>query len=195
MKQYKMLAILGSPFAEGRTAQMLEVAVAAAKQKGWQVDIIKLYEKNIAYCKGCQACVKSGSCVQQDDLHAIAEQLKACDIAVLAAPTYWANVPAVVKNLFDRLFGVVMQETATFPKPLLRAEQKYLLLTACHTPAFFCTIFGQSSGAFHAMREFFKTAGMTSAGQIVWAGKKYGVAMPTSIRNRIVKTLKKSLDI
>lgn len=60
--------------------------------------------------------------------------LRECDTVILAAPVYWANVPAPVKNMFDRLLGVAMEETATFPKPRLSGK-KYMLLTACNTPS------------------------------------------------------------
>ena len=101
-------------------------------------------------------------CVRKDDVQEIAELLKICDIVILAAPTYWANVPAIVKNLFDRLLGVAMEETKTFPKARLSNKQRYILLTACNTPAPFSSLFGQSTGSIRCMKEFFKTAGRSS---------------------------------
>ena len=120
----RILAILGSPHKEGATGSMLNYAVQIAKQQGYKIDSIDLYEKNIAYCKGCRACIKNQRCVQKDDIQEITELLKTCDIVILAAPTYWANVPAVVKNMFDRLLGVVMEETKIFPKARLSGKQK-----------------------------------------------------------------------
>ncbi|MDE7423438.1 MAG: flavodoxin family protein [Lachnospiraceae bacterium] len=78
---------------------MLNYALEVAKQRGWQMDYIHLYEKNISYCKGCRACMKTKICVEKDDIQEIAGLLKECDVVILAAPVYWANVPAVVKNL------------------------------------------------------------------------------------------------
>ncbi len=88
-----------------------------------------------------------------------------------AVPVYWANVPASVKNLFDRLLGTAMEETDMFPKPGLRGKQ-YIVLTACNTSALFSWIFGQSRGAIRNMNEFFKTAGMKPAGKVVYANAK-----------------------
>lgn len=184
MKQ-KLLAILGSPHTHGATSAMLEYTVKLAREKGWDVTVIHLYDKKIAYCKGCRACIRTGLCVMPDDLQAIAEQLKSCDRVVLAAPTYWANVPAVVKNLFDRLLGTAMEETAAFPRPRLSDRQDYLLLTACNTPAPFSWICGQSRGALRAMNEFFKTSGMKRRGQIVFSGAKGTPQLPSRIRRKI----------
>ena len=47
-------------------------------------------------------------CIQKDDMQEIVLLLHESQIVLLAAPTYWANVPAPVKNLFDRLLGTAM---------------------------------------------------------------------------------------
>lgn len=184
----KLLAILGSPHNNGATATMLEFACKTAEKKGWKVDYINLYDKNLAYCNGCWACMKTKNCVQKDDIQKISDLIRACDMVVLAAPVYWANVPAPVKNLFDRLRGVAMEETSTFPKPRLSGKQRYLLLTACNTPAPFSAIFGQSTGAIRSMKEFFKTSGMRYAGKCVWTGQNKK-QMPRHIMKKIESCL------
>lgn len=181
----RMLAILGSPHSDGSTAAMLDCAVTAALGAGWQVDFVALYGKRISYCKGCRACFEAGTCVMKDDLQEIAECLKVCDMAVLAAPTYWANVPAAVKNLFDRLLGVAMEDTGRFPRPRLRPDQRYLLLTACNTPFPFSRLCGQSSGALRAMREFFKTSGMKRLGEVTFANAHGSNRLPERITRKI----------
>lgn len=123
--------------------------------------------------------------MQQDDIQEIAKLLRECDMVILAAPVYWANVPAVVKNVFDRLLGVAMEETKTFPKPRLSKKQRFLLLTACNTQAPFSGIFGQSTGAIRAMKEFFQTSGMKYIGKCVWTGKK---------KREIPKKIKKKIE-
>lgn len=182
----KLLAILGSPHKDGATATMLDYAMEIAGQQGWQIDYINLYEKDIAYCTGCRACMKTEMCVQKDDIQEIARLLKECDIIILAAPVYWANVPAIVKNMFDRLLGVAMEESATFPKARLSKSQKYILFTACNTPAPFAEIFGQSAGAIRSMKEFFKTSGMKYGGKCVWTGQSKD-ALPHQMKRRIEK--------
>ena len=111
-------------------------------------------------------------------------------MVVLAAPVYWANIPAVVKNIFDRLLGVAMEETKTFPKARLSKSQKYFLLTSCNTPAPFSYLCGQSTGTIRSMKEFFKTSGMKYAGKCVWAGQDKQ-AMPKSIKKKITRVLKR----
>ncbi len=188
----KVLAIKGSQHVNGATTRMLDLAVEEAKNKGVEVDYVDLQKMNIGFCLGCRKCLDTKKCVTNDDIHILAQKLKECDLVILAAPTYWANVPAMVKNMFDRLLGVVMEETIAFPKPLLSSKQKYILLTACQTQSPFDKIFGQSSHSIAAMKEFFKTAGMTYAGKCVWAGGKKDV-MPKKCRKKINKLINKCL--
>lgn len=186
----KVLAILGSPHTNGATKNMLDYAMRTMQQKGYTVDYIHLYEKNIAYCKGCRSCMESQNCVIQDDIQEIARLLKTCDIIILAAPVYWANVPAIVKNMFDRLLGTAMEETKTFPKPRLSKNQTYVLLTSCNTPAPFSAMFGQSTGAIRSMKEFFKSSGMKYGGSCVWTGRNK-ITIPERIKRKIERLLYK----
>ena len=108
MSKKRLLAILGSPHHNGATGSLLNYILKEAKKKGWDINKVNLYEKEIAYCRGCRRCLSTKECIQKDDIGEIAELLKECDLVILAAPTYLANVPAIVKNMFDRLLGVVM---------------------------------------------------------------------------------------
>ncbi len=184
MNQKHALAILGSPHSDGITAAMLDCSVQEAEKAGYAVTRINLYEKELAFCTGCRACLASGICVQKDGLQEIVSLLRESQVVLLAAPVYWANVPAPVKNLFDRLLGAAMEETETFPKPRL-SGRRYLLLTACNTPAPFSWIFGQSRGAIRNMDEFFKTAGMKSMGKIVCANTGKRKSVPDYILRKI----------
>lgn len=181
----KLLAILGSPHKDGSTAAMLNCALAAAKAGGWEITTVDLYQKQIAFCKGCRACIQTERCVIDDDIQEIAELLRHCDRVILAAPTYWANVPAVVKNMFDRLLGTVMEDTPTFPRPRLSPDQEYLLLTACNTPYPFSWLCGQSKGALHSMDEFFKTSGMKRIGTVTFSNAKGSAKLPRRVAERL----------
>ena len=117
MSEKSVLAILGGPHVNGITATMLDCAIQVAEKKGYTVTRINLYEKKISFCSGCNACMNTHICVKQDDIQEIARFMSECQLVLLAAPVYWANVPAAVKNMFDRLRGTAMEETSTFPKP------------------------------------------------------------------------------
>lgn len=189
MDKKNVLAILGSPHKNGMTAAMLNFAVWEAEQMGYMVNKINLYEKELSFCTGCRACMDTHICIQKDDIQEVVALLQKSQLVILAAPVYWANIPAPVKNLFDRLLGTAMEETDTFPKPRLRKKQ-YMLLTSCNTPAPFSWIFGQSRGAIRNMDEFFKTAGMKPIGKVVCANAKNKKELPKRITKKIARCLK-----
>lgn len=95
MSEKNALAILGSPRINGMTAAMMDQTVAAAGRAGYAVTTIHLYEKELSFCTGCRICMDTKICVQKDDIQEIAELLGKCRLVILAAPVYWANVPAV----------------------------------------------------------------------------------------------------
>lgn len=188
MCEKNVLAVLGSPHADGTTAAMLDLAVREAERAGHVVTKIDLYEKELFFCTGCRACLDTHICVQKDDIQEISALLQKCQLVILAAPVYWANVPAPVKNLFDRLLGMAMEGTDTFPKPRLRGK-RYMIITSCNTPAPFSWLSGQSRGAVRSMERFFKTAGMRPTGRVVCANARNKKGLPERTIKKIGRCL------
>ena len=67
MNTRNVLAVLGSPHANGMTAAMLNCAICKAEEIGYSVSKINLYEKNLSFCTGCRACMDKQICVQKDE--------------------------------------------------------------------------------------------------------------------------------
>lgn len=66
------------------------------------VDVVCLGDLNIGYCKGCKICYDTCECVQKDDMQSIIDLIDTSDIIVIAAPSYWADVPGQFKVFIDR---------------------------------------------------------------------------------------------
>ncbi|MCL6458109.1 MAG: flavodoxin family protein [Gorillibacterium sp.] len=182
-----VIGILGSSKKDGKVALMLKEYLSAAEKAGHQVKQVNLYDKNIQYCHACMDCRINGTCSLTDDLNGLAAEIVKADVIVLAAPTYWANVPAVVKNLFDRMAGYVMSfPDKGIPKPKLSKDQRYVLITACSTP-FPINIIRQSRGSLQAMNEFFKSSGMSKIASVVLPGTAGLTKIPSGILSRINK--------
>lgn len=65
-------------------------------------DIVCLGDLDIGYCKGCKVCYDTCNCVQKDDMESIIDLIDISDIIVIAAPSYWADVPGQFKVFIDR---------------------------------------------------------------------------------------------
>ena len=193
MENKKMLAILGSPKDNGNIFKMLNIAMEEAKENGYDVTFINPYEMNISYCKGCVACKKTGTCIIDDDIKIIRDALINCDLVVVAAPVYFANIPGCLKNVFDRLVASVMDDNSSvIPKPKLSPKQKYILMTTCNTPAPFDVFAGQSTGCIKAMKEVLNISGMKYGGKVIFAGTKGKKEIPIKITNKIKKYIKRA---
>ncbi len=191
MKNKKILAIQGSFRNNGLTSSMLDHAVQESKKAGYEVEYIRLHDHTIGYCKGCRKCFETGECVvTDDDMTWISKSIKNADVIILAAPVYWANVPAIVKNLFDRMSGTSMEETDTFPKPRLSGK-RYILLTSCNTPMPFAALCGQTTGLIRAAKEYFKTSGFSCIGTVVCDNTSKRKEVPDAKVKKIIKLIRK----
>ena len=186
----KMLAINGSPRRTGNASKMLDIAIQRASRSGYCIEPFYLYEMKIAWCTGCMACKETGICVIQDDIKGIRESLLSCDLAVIVSPTYFANVSAPVKNMFDRLVGAIMDDNnSSIPKPRLSHNQEFILITTCNTPFPLNKFGGQSVGCLKSMYEFFHTSGMKCRGKITFAGTRGLDQVPERIVKKIERLI------
>ncbi len=181
MMDNKALLIIGSPNRQGVTALMSAYFKECLIQKGWECRSVHLYDMRIEPCRGCMMCRKTGVCTICDDADLLRESMLASGMVILAAPTYFANVPGPVKTMFDRLSGAVLDGI----KPRLGRQHKYALLTACTTPAPLDWVAGQSSGAIRAMKAFFGMAGMSYCGKVVYAGAGGGKPLTEKLKSKI----------
>lgn len=187
MNTKKIVAIQGSFRNNGMTASMLKFAVEKAKMLGHDVTYINLFEEKIEYCRGCRKCLETADCIfTNDDFPKVAAAIKAADVIMLATPVYWANVPGIVKNLFDRMSGTSMEETERFPRPRLSGK-RYILLTACNTPAPFSYLCGQTKGLYRVTKEYFTTSGISCIGKVAQAGTGKKNEMTAQTKKKIAK--------
>lgn len=97
----RVLLLNLSPKNYGATQEILRTLQEAAPREA-ETELVCLGDLDVGYCKGCKACYKTRACVIQDDMQALMDKLEAADALVLAAPSYWADVPGMCKSFIDR---------------------------------------------------------------------------------------------
>ena len=98
----KLLVLFGSPHSHGFTARLLDSFLECFQHhKGWEVQVVDLYQQNPHPCTGCRACAKKEGC-SFDDLDGLDKSLRACDLLVVASPVYNSSFPAPLKAWLDR---------------------------------------------------------------------------------------------
>lgn len=102
----RVLGIVGSPRRGGNTDVLVDEVLAGAKAAGAEISKVLLDELDIRPCKGCFACAKTGTCVQNDDMAELAEQMKQSAVWVLGTPIYWWGPSAQFKAFLDRWVSI-----------------------------------------------------------------------------------------
>lgn len=92
----KNILIISTSLRKNSNSQALVDAFAeGARDAGNNVRQINLPGKSIAFCKGCLACQKTGSCVIKDDAVDIAAQMHDADVIAFATPIYYYEMARV----------------------------------------------------------------------------------------------------
>jgi multimeric flavodoxin WrbA len=102
----KVLVIHGSPH-QGNTMKLTRKFEETMRKHGSiHFEYLSVNELSIGMCQGCFNCITKGEdfCpLQNDDVKLILKKMDEANGVVICAPTYMYNIPAVMKNLIDRL--------------------------------------------------------------------------------------------
>ena len=100
-----VLGISGTPRKGGNSEILLDAALEPFVAASWDVKRILLSEKKIEMCTGCETCIERKKCFINDNMTEIYEAFEACNAIIISSPSYWRNVPAQLKAVFDRCYG------------------------------------------------------------------------------------------
>lgn len=103
-----VIAINGSPKAEGNTYHGLKIVCESLENEGISTEIIHIGNKNIRGCQACGGCAKNQDqkCVIDDEVNEIIQKLKNADGIIIGSPVYYASMAGTLKCFIDRAFYV-----------------------------------------------------------------------------------------
>ena len=101
----KVTAIIGSCQKNStyRAVRALEKELRAMGNIEFETVFLRDY--HLELCRGCKRCFENGEacCPLKDDRDALVSRLEQSDGVILATPVYAFQLPAAVKNMYDRL--------------------------------------------------------------------------------------------
>ena len=139
----KILVLNGSPKRDASdtmhiTRAFLDGLREAAAQ---DIHVIHVIDKHIEYCTGCFTCMHNGgSCIHDDDMRAILEEILNSDLLVLSFPLYCYGMPAPLKALLDRTLPLSSMAMRKIGERYEHVEQadfshlRYLMICGCGFP-------------------------------------------------------------
>jgi multimeric flavodoxin WrbA len=102
----KIIGIVCSPRKDGNTEILVREALRGAQEREATIELLKLYELNIAPCDGCQLCKKWGECKIKDDMQQVYKKLLSADGIIIGSPVYFWSVSAQAKIFMDRTYAL-----------------------------------------------------------------------------------------
>ncbi len=100
----KVIAINGSPKANGNTALAIKKVTDTLNAEGIETETIHIGKMPLRGCMACGACSKLGKCAIDDGLNEIAAKMREADGIVIGSPVYYAGVNGTLKSFLDRAF-------------------------------------------------------------------------------------------
>lgn len=105
----KVVGVVGSPRKKGNTAFLTEAVLSSIEDPHIETEILYLSDYHIEECDGCDLCIKERRCPKEDDMPKVEALLLQADCIILGAPSYFGQVPSVMKTFIDRSRLMKMQ--------------------------------------------------------------------------------------
>lgn len=107
-KRVRITAIVGSYRKGGVIDQVVDEMLDSAREAGAETTKIYLVDTRIEFCTNCRLCAQQdgaarGLCPIADQMGDVLDQVEASDAIILASPTNFATVTALMKRFIERL--------------------------------------------------------------------------------------------
>ena len=126
-EKVKILGISGSPRKSGNSEILLRRALDGARELGADVELLRVADKQINACNGCEACRDTGKCPIDDDMQAIYGKLLEANGIIFATPVYFWGMTGQLKSFIDRTYALA------FPEIRLRGKVGGVIVVAGRT--------------------------------------------------------------
>lgn len=102
----KVLAINGSPHADGCTYTALRLVADELEKQGIEVELVHVGNQVIRGCTACGACRRreTPGCVFDDAVNACIGKAEHADGILLGSPVYYSGIAGTMKCFLDRFF-------------------------------------------------------------------------------------------
>jgi len=146
-ERVRITAIIGSYRKGGIIDQTVDEMLAAAREAGAETTKIYLVDTRIEFCTNCRLCAQQdgaarGVCPIADQMGDVLDQVEASDAIILASPTNFATVTALMKRFIERLVCYAYWPWgAAAPKARARhLPRRAVLVASSAAPALFARL-------------------------------------------------------
>lgn len=98
----KKVLLINASNRKKNTYNLLTSIEKILENKGYETELITLYDYKIDFCKGCEVCILKGNCFIKDDLSIIMKKIIESDGLIIGTPVYLNNMSGILKTFIDR---------------------------------------------------------------------------------------------
>lgn len=104
----KVIALNGSPRANGNTRGAIDIVTKPLIEAGVEVEVIQIGHKVIRGCLACNMCARNRDekCVIDDEVNPLIQKMKDADGIILGSPVHYSGIAGTMKCFLDRAFYV-----------------------------------------------------------------------------------------
>ena len=101
----KIVTITSSPHRKGTTDVLASAFCRGAEEAGHEVFRFDAARERVQPCLACDACRRTGACVQKDGMESLMPRLLEADGIAFVTPLYYYGMSAQLKAVIDRFYA------------------------------------------------------------------------------------------
>ena len=104
-----VLGLVGSPNREGRTNDLVTVALEGAARSGRRTELVQMADHVVAACKDCLpwVCKDTHKCTYEDEaFETLSRKVLDCSALILGTPVYWWDTSGMVRYFMLKMFRI-----------------------------------------------------------------------------------------
>lgn len=101
----QITVIEGSPHLKGASSTLAKSFIEGAEEAGHTVEVVEVARLKIGGCRACEACGRSGPCIQSDDMADVRSKVMSSDVIAFVTPVYFCGFTAQLKTVIDRFYS------------------------------------------------------------------------------------------
>lgn len=136
-----MIIVYAHPSRLGHNGFILSVVEDKLKQANKTYEVWDLYKMNFNPVVIDEKFDKSSGRSADDNIAKLQDKITSENDFIFIYPTWWNNVPAILKGFFDRIFlsGFAFRYVGRLPRPLLKGKRA-LVITTSGGPAWYSVL-------------------------------------------------------
>ncbi len=186
-----MLIVYSHPNREGHCGFILSALEKNLKEREIKYDIVDLYRENFGPVMNPAEHYTSGHREIAPEVLKIQDKIRDSKIIVFIYPTWWQNVPSILKGFIDRVFTphFAYKYKGKIPRGLLK-DKKALILTSTGAPRILTKITSGDRSVKVVKKDILKFCGIKSKAFVVDKALKLTDSQEKKIERKVELAVK-----